>query len=85
MGNTGLGNKLQAPTRIFPQVKAGLWPPPTHPKTPKIKIARKLPLVKLHDSGDYTKAELAEMFGIARSTVGRAIQRAAAAATTTTR
>ncbi len=47
------------------------------PKLPPMQEAR---LVKLLDSGDYTKAELAEMFGVARSTVGRAVDRALAKA-----
>jgi DNA-binding MarR family transcriptional regulator len=35
--------------------------------------------VALHKAGEHTSAELAELFGVARSTVYRAIERAAAA------
>jgi DNA-binding MurR/RpiR family transcriptional regulator len=35
-------------------------------------------LVTLHKAGQHTSAELAELFGVARSTVYRAIERAAA-------
>lgn len=37
-------------------------------------------LVALHKAGEHTSAELAELFGVARSTVYRALERAAAAA-----
>ncbi len=30
-------------------------------------------MVKLNDSGDYTKSELADMFAVARSTIGRTL------------
>ena len=32
-------------------------------------------LLELHDSGTYTQAELAELFGVGRSTIYRTIQR----------
>jgi Helix-turn-helix domain of resolvase len=32
-------------------------------------------LLELHDSGNYTRAELAELFGVGRSTVYRTIER----------
>ncbi len=49
-------------------------------KQPKLTAKQEAHLVKLYRSGDYTKTELAEMFGVARSTVGRAVERAAAIA-----
>lgn len=45
-------------------------------KQPKLSPKQEAQLVKLYDSGDYSKSELAEMFGVARSTVGRAVDRA---------
>lgn len=48
-------------------------------KQPKLSPIQQAQLVKLFDSGDtegYTKSELAEMFGVARSTIGRAVTRA---------
>jgi len=47
-------------------------------KQPKLSPKQEAQLVKLHDSGDYSKSELADMFGVARSTVGRAVDRARA-------
>ena len=37
-------------------------------------------LVELHRGGQHTSAELAELFGVARATVYRALQRAGASA-----
>ena len=45
-------------------------------KQPKLSPAREAQLVKLYNSGDYSKSELAVMFEVARATVGRAIERA---------
>jgi DNA-binding MarR family transcriptional regulator len=45
-------------------------------KQPKLKPAQELHLVQLWRAGSHTSAELAEIFGVARSTVYRAVQRA---------
>ncbi len=45
-------------------------------KPPKLKPSQEAHLVQLWESGRHTSAELAELFGVARSTVYRAIQRA---------
>ncbi len=45
-------------------------------KPPKLKPSQEAHLVQLWEAGRHTSAELAELFGIARSTVYRAIQRA---------
>lgn len=47
-------------------------------KPPKLSPKQEAQLVKLYDSGEYTKTELSEMFGVARSTIGRAVERVAA-------
>src|SRR5579875_2097517 len=46
-------------------------------KQPKLSSRQEAHLVSLHRAGTYTGAELAELFSVARSTVYRAIQRAA--------
>ncbi|HLI52536.1 MAG TPA: recombinase family protein [Thermomicrobiaceae bacterium] len=46
-------------------------------KQPKLSPRQEAHLVSLHRAGTYTGAELAELFSVARSTVYRAIQRAA--------
>lgn len=48
-------------------------------KQPKLKPAQEKHLVELWHAGKHTSAELAELFGVARSTVYRAVQRAAPA------
>ncbi|MBW0104310.1 recombinase family protein [Pseudonocardia sp. KRD291] len=48
-------------------------------KTPKLTVRQEAHLVGLHRAGEHTSAELAELFGVARSTVYRAIGRAAPA------
>ena len=48
-------------------------------KAPKLSVKQEAHLVALHKAGERTSAELAELFGVARSTVYRAIERAAAA------
>jgi DNA invertase Pin-like site-specific DNA recombinase len=48
-------------------------------KAPKLSAKQEAHLVALHKAGEHTSAELAELFGVARSTVYRAIERAAAA------
>jgi DNA invertase Pin-like site-specific DNA recombinase len=48
-------------------------------KAPKLSVKQEAHLVALHKAGEHTSAELAELFGVARSTVYRAIERAAAA------
>ena len=45
-------------------------------KKPKLSPAQEAHLVKLHDAGEHTTGELAELFSVARSTVCRAVQRA---------
>lgn len=45
-------------------------------KLPKLKPAQEAHLVKLHGAGDLTSAEQAELLGVGRSNVYRAIQRA---------
>jgi DNA invertase Pin-like site-specific DNA recombinase len=44
-------------------------------KQPKLKPNQAKHLLELHDSGNYTQAELAELFGVGRSTVYRTIER----------
>lgn len=51
-------------------------------KPPKLKPRREAHLVELYRDGRHTTAELAEMFGVARSTVYRALQRAGGTALT---
>jgi DNA invertase Pin-like site-specific DNA recombinase len=48
-------------------------------KAPKLSAKQEAHLVALHKAGEHTSAELAELFGVARSTVYRAIERAATA------
>ena len=48
-------------------------------KKPKLSPAQEAHLVALHNAGDHTSAEIAELFGVARSTVYRAVSRAARA------
>jgi DNA invertase Pin-like site-specific DNA recombinase len=45
-------------------------------KQPKLKPKQEAHPVELHAAGQHTTAELAELFGVARSTVYRAVQRA---------
>lgn len=51
-------------------------------KVPKPRVKQEAHLVALHKAGEHTSAELAELFGVARSTVYRAIERAALLGTT---
>jgi IS30 family transposase len=44
-------------------------------KQPKLKPNQAKQLLELHDLGTYTQAELAELFGVGRSTVYRTIER----------
>ena len=44
-------------------------------KQPKLKPNQAKHLLELHDSGNYTQAELAELFGVGRSTICRTINR----------
>jgi DNA invertase Pin-like site-specific DNA recombinase len=44
-------------------------------KQPKLKPNQAKHLLKLHDSGNCTQAELAELFGVGRSTIYRTIER----------
>jgi DNA invertase Pin-like site-specific DNA recombinase len=54
-------------------------------KAPKLNPRQEVHLVALHAAGEHTSAELAELFGVARSTVYRAVERAAAAPNRTDR
>lgn len=47
-------------------------------KKPKLNARQEAHLVALHAAGEHTTAELAELFGVARSTVERAVERAVA-------
>lgn len=51
-------------------------------KKPKLSPKQEAHLVAVHRAGEHTSAELAELFGVARSTVYRAIERAERAAAT---
>ncbi|HJV14236.1 MAG TPA: helix-turn-helix domain-containing protein [Propionibacteriaceae bacterium] len=44
-------------------------------KQPKLKPNQAKHLLELHDSGNDTQAELAELFGVGRSTIYRTIDR----------
>lgn len=44
-------------------------------KQPKLTKAQHQHLMDLHDAGEHTGAELAELFGVARSTIYRTIKR----------
>jgi DNA invertase Pin-like site-specific DNA recombinase len=44
-------------------------------KQPKLSKMQRNHLLKLHDAGEYTQAELAELFGVSRTTVYRELQR----------
>jgi DNA invertase Pin-like site-specific DNA recombinase len=54
-------------------------------KSPKLSRTQEAHLVALHEAGEHTGAELAELFSVARSTVYRAIQRQSADAPVGTR
>src|SRR5437763_9855732 len=54
-------------------------------KAPKLSPRQEAHLVALHEAGEHTGAELAELFSVARSTVYRAIQRQSADAPVRTR
>jgi DNA invertase Pin-like site-specific DNA recombinase len=54
-------------------------------KAPKLNPRQEAHLVALHAAAEHTSAELAELFGVARSTVYRAVERAAAAPNRTDR
>jgi DNA invertase Pin-like site-specific DNA recombinase len=49
-------------------------------KQPKLSARQEAHLVQLHRAGEHTSGELAELFGVARSTVYRALERASAGA-----
>ena len=44
-------------------------------KQPKLNVRQEAHLAALHRSGEYTVAELGDLFGVTRSTVYRAIER----------
>lgn len=50
-------------------------------KQPKLNARQEAHLVTLHAAGEHTTAELAELFGVARSTVYRAVERSTGATT----
>jgi DNA invertase Pin-like site-specific DNA recombinase len=52
-------------------------------KQPKLNPRQEAHLVALHRAGEHGTTELADLFGVARSTVYRAIERDAAAASRT--
>ena len=52
-------------------------------KQPKLTPRQEAHLVALHRTGEHTSAELAELFGVARSTVYRALERARQSAAAT--
>jgi DNA invertase Pin-like site-specific DNA recombinase len=47
-------------------------------KAPKLKPRQEAHLVSLHDAGEHTLGELADLFGVGRATVYRAMDRARA-------
>jgi DNA invertase Pin-like site-specific DNA recombinase len=47
-------------------------------RKPKLTPSQEKHLVQLHRTGEHTTGEIAELFGVARSTVLRAIQRSGA-------
>jgi DNA-directed RNA polymerase specialized sigma24 family protein len=49
--------------------------PPSAPETLLHRARQEAHLVALHHAGQHTSAELAELFGVARSTVYRAVER----------
>jgi len=51
-------------------------------KKPKLNPKQEAHLVKLHDAGEHTTAELGELFGVARSTEYRTVKRAQASTRT---
>jgi DNA invertase Pin-like site-specific DNA recombinase len=50
---------------------------PRRGKQPKLKPNQAKHLLELHDLGTYTQAELAELFGVGRSTIYRTLERPA--------
>jgi DNA invertase Pin-like site-specific DNA recombinase len=50
-------------------------------RQPKLTARQQTELVRMHASGDYTIAELMEVFSVGRATVYRVLNRAAANAT----
>lgn len=47
-------------------------------KQPKLSNSQRRHLLKLHDAGEHTQAELAELFGVSRTTVYRELRRRSA-------
>jgi DNA invertase Pin-like site-specific DNA recombinase len=48
-------------------------------RQPKLSARQQAELVRMHSTGDYTIAELMEVFSVGRATVYRVLQRATAA------
>ncbi|WP_315899784.1 recombinase family protein [Arthrobacter alpinus] len=44
-------------------------------KQPKLTVKQEAHLLELHDAGEYTMTEMAELFSISRSTIYRAVER----------
>jgi DNA invertase Pin-like site-specific DNA recombinase len=44
-------------------------------KQPKLTTRQKRELVRMHDTGEYSKADLAELFTVSRATVYRVLER----------
>ncbi|MDX6237537.1 MAG: hypothetical protein QOG10_2352 [Kribbellaceae bacterium] len=51
-------------------------------RSPKLNPKQEAHLVKLHEAGEHTTAELGELFGVARSTVYRTVKRTQAPTST---
>jgi len=63
-------------TRQLARIAAGDSSVTNTPKQPKLKPSQEAHLIDLWRAGEHTSAELAELFGVGRSTVYRAIKRA---------
>lgn len=48
-------------------------------KQPKLSVSQRRHLLELHDAGNHTQAELAELFRVSRTTIYREVQRRAGA------
>lgn len=50
-------------------------------KQPKLSVSQRRHLLELHDAGNHTQEELAELFNVSRTTIYREVQRRSAATT----